>query len=41
MNEAGIEWYSNLIDGLLERGIVPFVVRVAVALLPSCFRSCF
>ena len=31
VNEAGIKWYSDLIDGLLERGIVPFVVR---ALLP-------
>ena len=27
VNEAGIQWYSNLIDGLLERGIIPFVVR--------------
>ncbi|KAI0657621.1 beta-glucosidase 1B [Cubamyces menziesii] len=25
VNEAGIQWYSNLIDALLERGIVPFV----------------
>lgn len=25
MNKAGIEWYSRFIDGLLERGIVPFV----------------
>ncbi|KAL0580566.1 Beta-glucosidase 1B [Marasmius crinis-equi] len=25
VNPQGIEWYSKLIDGLLERGIVPFV----------------
>ncbi|CDO77449.1 Glycoside Hydrolase Family 1 protein [Trametes cinnabarina] len=25
INEAGIQFYSNLIDALLERGIVPFV----------------
>ncbi|KAI0719769.1 beta-glucosidase [Cerioporus squamosus] len=25
VNEAGIQWYSNLIDGLLKRGITPFV----------------
>ncbi|KAF5328439.1 hypothetical protein D9619_013252 [Psilocybe cf. subviscida] len=25
VNKAGIEWYSRFIDGLLERGIVPFV----------------
>ncbi|KAI9060053.1 glycoside hydrolase family 1 protein [Trametes sanguinea] len=25
VNEAGIQFYSNLIDALLERGIVPFV----------------
>ncbi|KAH9924982.1 beta-glucosidase 1B [Epithele typhae] len=25
VNEAGIQWYSDLIDALLERGIVPFV----------------
>ena len=26
VNEPGIQWYSNLIDGLLKRGITPFVV---------------
>lgn len=26
VNEAGIKFYSDLIDGLLERGITPFVV---------------
>ncbi|KII91962.1 glycoside hydrolase family 1 protein [Plicaturopsis crispa FD-325 SS-3] len=25
INEAGIAWYSNVIDGLLEAGITPFV----------------
>ncbi|KDQ56758.1 glycoside hydrolase family 1 protein [Jaapia argillacea MUCL 33604] len=25
VNQKGIEWYSRFIDGLLERGIVPFV----------------
>ena len=33
VNEAGIQWYSNLIDGLLERGIVPFAVRDLVRFL--------
>ena len=32
VNEAGIKWYSDLIDALLERGIVPFVVRDRVCL---------
>ena len=36
VNEAGIQWYSNLIDGLLERGIVPFVVRDRVSLVVHC-----
>ena len=26
VNEAGIKWYSDFIDALLERGITPFVV---------------
>lgn len=33
INEAGIQFYSNLIDALLERGIVPFVVRDVLACL--------
>lgn len=26
VSEAGIKWYSDFIDALLERGITPFVV---------------
>ena len=27
VNSQGIEFYSKFIDGLLENGIIPFVVR--------------
>ena len=34
VNEAGIKFYSDFIDALLERGIIPFVVREILPLPP-------
>ena len=28
VNEAGVAFYNKVIDGLLARGITPFVVRI-------------
>ena len=46
VNEAGIAYYSKFIDGLLARGITPFVVRpdltqmeVEILIIPL-FRPC-
>lgn len=38
MNEAGIRFYSNLIDNLLARGIIPFVVCIGERLVMPCLK---
>lgn len=40
VNEAGIKFYSDLIDGLLARGITPFVVRNTDSGSPDRFSRC-
>lgn len=40
VNEAGIKFYSDLIDGLLARGITPFVVRNTDSGSPDRFLRC-
>ena len=35
VNEAGIKFYSDFIDALLERGITPFVVSFRLSLRNS------